>query len=251
MAGEEGGATAPPSSPVRHDGPMGEEGLSAGELGRIADEITTRLGYVDIVVTGAGMGSALPHRCADVLTAQLDGEDPTADWRRQVGANQAAYYGAAAPPQVGAAFVLQWYLGVLALPLAGAAVLSPWVLAGTPETLSYDLVEPELFPIAIGVTAAGATAVSDPAARLDLAHERYLAHATAFAEAYHPPEVRMGSGQRGGLVHDAWTMAFESAREWVGSPGDHPPRSRRRGCCMIYALPGAQECAACPRGGRR
>ena len=222
--------------------------LGESELGRIADEITSRVGYVDVVP--AGSGAPPPQRCADVLSAQLAGQDPTAAWRRQVGANQAAYYGAAAPPQVGAAFVLQWYLGVVALPLAGAAVLSPWVLDGSAEALSYDLAEPELFPVAIGVRAAGATRVADPEERLTLAHERYLAHAQAFADSYRPPEVRIGSGQRGGLVHDAWTMAHETAREWVGAPGSHPARSRRRGCCMIYALPGARECAACPRGAR-
>lgn len=229
-------------------GGAGTAQLSTRELGDLADDITHRIGYVDII---AGTGALLPHRCADVLGAQLRGEDPTAQWRRQVGANQAAFYGAPAPPQVGAAFVLQWYLGVIATPLASAAVLSPWVLDGSAAALSYDLAEPELFPAAIGVTRDGATRVDDPDERLELAHERYLEHARAFADSYRPPEVRVGSGQRNGLVYDAWTMAYETALAWVTPRGATPPRSRRRGCCMIYALPGAQECAACPRGARR
>lgn len=222
--------------------------ISADALQDLTDAITHRLGYVDIVP--ATWGSTLPHRCADVLDAQLRGEDPTATWRARVGGNQAAYYGAAAPPQVGAAFVLQWYLGVVATPLAWAAVLGPWVLDGSPERLSYDLAEPELFPAAIGVSGEGARRVEDPQERLAAAHAAYLRHARRFADSYRPPEVRMGSGQRNGLVHDAWTMAYESALESVSPHGAAPPRSRRRGCCMIYALPGASECAACPRGAR-
>lgn len=225
--------------------------LTEVEFRRIAREITGRIGYVDIVPSGGGTWDQLPHRCADVFTAQRAGQDPTAQWRRRVGENQAAYYGAVAPPQVGAAFVLQWYLGVVAVPLAAAAFLSPWALDGSPEALSYDLSEPDLFPVAIGVRAAGAISVADDVERLALARDRYQEHARAFADSYRPPEVRMGSGQRGGLVHDAWTMAYETAREWVSAPGAAPPRSRRRGCCMIYALPGAHECAACPRGARR
>lgn len=221
--------------------------LASGELSAIAADITSHVGYVDLVT---GAGAELPNHCAEVLEAQLAGADPTASWRRQVGDNQAAYYGAPAPPQVGAAFVLQWYLGVVALPLAGAALLSPWVLDGAPENLTYDLAEPELFPVAIGIGAGGAVRVADPEERRAAAHERYLAHARAFADCYRPPEVRMGSGQRNGLVHDAWTMAWEMIRERRGGPAALLPRSRRRGCCMIYALPGAHECAACPRGAR-
>ena len=225
------------------------ERIDPGELSRVADQLTRRVGYLDVLLVGPGR--ALPQSCADVLSAQLAGLDPTASWRRQVTRNQAAYYGAPAPPQVGAAFVLQWYLGIIALPLAGFAALSEWVLSGASETLSYDLAEPDLFPVAVGVLAAGARRVPDPAARTAAAHERYLAHARAFADSYRPPEVRMGSGQRNGLVHDAWTMAAETARDWVRGPGPARPHSRRRGCCMIYALPGATECATCPRGARR
>ena len=218
------------------------------ELRRLAVEITLRLGYVD--VHAVTPGTVLPHRCAQIVAAQIAGEDPTASWRAQVGRNQEQYYGAPAPPQVGAAFVLQWYLGVVAQPLASAAILSSWVLDGSPEALSFDLAEPDLFPVAIGVDVTRAREVVDPAERVQAAHAAYLAHARPFADSYRPPEVRMGSGQRGGLVHDAWTMALETARGWLAPPGAGPVRTRRRGCCMIYALPGARECAGCPRGVR-
>ena len=60
------------------------------ELRRLAVEITLRLGYVD--VHAVTPGTVLPHRCAQIVAAQIAGEDPTASWRAQVGRNQEQYY---------------------------------------------------------------------------------------------------------------------------------------------------------------
>lgn len=224
--------------------------VTDGELEFVAAEITRRIGYVDISV--GRRGRFLPYRCADLLAAQQAGLDPTADWRRRAADNQEAFSGAPPPPQVAAAFVLQWYLGVLAVPTAWAAVLGPWVLDPSPEALTFDLAEPEAFPCAVTIQPSGVETIADEGERLERAHARYLEHAEAFADSYRPPEVRVGSGQRGGLVHDAWTMALQDAQAAMLPPGRAPAtRARRRGCCMMYALPGASPCTACPRLSRR
>lgn len=214
----------------------------------IVSQISSRIGYLQVMVTRPG--EELPHRCEEVVQAQQSGEDPTASWRHQVSARQESYAGQPVPPQVAAAFVMQWYLGVIAVPLAWAAVLSTWVLDGSPDALSYDLAPSDLYPDTIGLRLGKAVRVPEESERLALARNRYQEHAQCFADHYRPTEVRMGSGRRNGLVHDAWTMALEDARAAV-HPGPRPTgRSRRRGCCMIYLLPGAHECEICPRGRR-
>lgn len=216
------------------------------DLEAVADQITMRLGHLEVLV--AGWGAKLPWSCAEVVTSQERGEDPTRQWRDRVTANQAALYDAPAPPQVGAAFVMQWYLGVIANPVAWAAVVGPYLLDAAPEALHFDLTADAWYPCSVSITPDGARRVDDPDERLDLAHAAYLDHATRFAESYRPG-VKTGSRQRGGMIRDAWVMALESAREGFGTePVEH---SMRRSCCFIYALPGANACARCPRLGRR
>ncbi len=217
-------------------------GALAADLEMVADQITMRLGHLEVLVTG--WGAKLPWSCAEVVQAQDRGEDPTGRWRQVVTDNQGAMYGTTAPAQVGAAFVLQWYLGLVANPVAWAAVLGPYVLNATPEALRFDLTADAWYPCSVSVIADGVELVSDDAERLDLAHTRYLEHATRFVEGYRPG-VKMGTRQRRGMIRDAWVMAVESAREAFGTdPVEH---SMRESCCFIYALPGANACARCPR----
>lgn len=217
----------------------------AGELESIADLITMRLGYLEVLV--AGWGAKLPWSCAEVVDAQESGEDPTRAWRAAVTANQGALYGASAPPQVGAAFVMQWYLGVVANPVAWAAVLGPYVLDAAPEMLRFDLTADAWYPCAVSVSPERAVRVDDAGRRLELAHAGYLDHATRFVQGYRPG-VKTGSRQRQGMIRDAWMMAVESATEAFGTEPVEP--STRQSCCFIYALPGATACARCPRNAK-
>ncbi|GAB76946.1 FhuF 2Fe-2S C-terminal domain-containing protein [Austwickia chelonae] len=220
-------------------------GVPAEEASRLADMISRALGYVEVVV--AESEGPLRYRCAEIVRSQCNGDDPTAEWRERVRAEQSSFYGVEAPPQVAAAFVLQWYLGVVATPLAWAATLGPWVIDGSPEALSFDLSDPGCFPDVMSIQADRIIEVANESDRLTDAHERYVAHARIFADSYRPPEVRMGSGQRSGIAFDVWMMSLESARRAVFPAYRRLPPGRRKGCCMIYALPGARACEACPR----
>ncbi|XVX20963.1 (2Fe-2S)-binding protein [Actinomycetota bacterium] len=58
----------------------------------------------------------------------------------------------------------------------------------------------------------------------------------------------MSSRQRTGMVSDMWARAWESAT--AQAQGRGPVPQPRRSCCFIFALPGCEECAGCPRQGR-
>ncbi len=208
----------------------------------IADQLTSRLGYLEVLVSG--LGTRLPWSCAEVVTGQDRGEDPTAEWRDHVTADLGAMYGVEAPLQVGAAFVLQWYLGVVATPVAWAAVMGPYALNASPEAIAFDLAAQSWYPCSVSIRPEGVDRVDDAGARLELAHSRYLAHANRFVDGYRP-EVKLGPRQRGGMVRDAWVMAVESARDAFDS--EPVQWSMRESCCYIYAMPGATACAQCPR----
>lgn len=216
--------------------------VSIGELERVTDLITMHLGYLEVLV--ARWGPPLPWSCDEVVQAQERGEDPTGPWREAVTADQTRLYGAQAPPQVAAAFVMQWYLSVVANPLAWTAVASRYVLNGDPGAIHFDLSADSWYPCAVSVSSQGVDSVADDALRLTAARARYREHAERFIDGYRP-EVKVGSGQRRGMIHDAWVMAAESAQQALGS--EPVTRSWRKGCCFIYALPGAQPCARCPR----
>lgn len=210
-------------------------------LNGLARRITDAVSFLDVGI--AGRDSPLPWSCAEILAAQDAGDDPTESWRATVSLSHEGMYGMPAPDRVAAAFVLQWYLGLVAQPLAFAAVLGDWALDASADGMRFDLSDDDGYPVAVTLAPGMAVQVADPQTRLDLARERYTAHARAFEAGYRPP-VKMGSAQRSGMVHDAWTMALESALSAAGEP---VTRSWRRSCCFIFALPGAAACALCPR----
>ena len=215
------------------------------ELDRVADQLTARLGWLNVTVHGAN--SPLPWSCADVLTGQERGQDPTLAWRDALTRRTTRQYGEVTPPQVSAAFVLLWYLDLVAYPAAYAAALGPWVLDSAAAALRFDLADPELYPCDVSIVGAGVRTVDDRAERGSLARQRYVEHAQRFAASY-DPGVKMSSRQRFGAVRDTWAIASRRAAEACLSSAPEP--RLRESCCFIFALPGALTCAMCPRRAR-
>lgn len=186
----------------------------------------------------------LPWRCRALLEEQQAGSDPTAPWRSLLGASTEAQYRRPAPAAMPAAFVLQWSLEAVAIPLAHAAALGPWLV--DPSGISFAVQPSMAYPVAVRL---GRVEENEgtAAARRGAARDRYADYGRAFASSY-DPGVKMGSRQRLGMVDDCWELAWRAAHEQGLAP-PHPPRVERRSCCFIYALPGAHECAGCPRQG--
>ena len=179
----------------------------------------------------------LPFSCADLSAAAARGEDPTKDWRQEYAAQTAAFSGAC-PPGMDLTFVLLFYCDVLATPATSAAALGPWVLDVSPSAVSFDLARPWTHPGRVRLRRGGFAVVGEPGERHDRARRAYEEHALPFAAAY-APGSRLSSHARRGLVADAWAVA------WARATGG--PAPERETCCLIYALPGAHECAGCPR----
>lgn len=166
-------------------------------------------------------------------------------WCRKLTEQNSAMYAVSAPPQVGAAFVLQHLLSIPAQACAFAAATGPWrVDLGSLETpgVSCDLA-PGLYPERVGFLAVG-PAEAELEARVAGARTAYRRLGREIAGAY-DVGVKMSSRQRLGMVDDLWEMAVREARAATG--GGWGPTVERRSCCLIYALPGCHECAGCPR----
>ncbi|WP_168583256.1 (2Fe-2S)-binding protein [Gephyromycinifex aptenodytis] len=213
------------------------------DIGDLAAQISGYLGYIDVI--DEAWGNPLPYSCAELLRSAEQGGDPTASWRAEVGAAQEARYHSPAPPAVGAAFVLGWYLQVVAIPLAYASVLCNWLPDASPEALRFDLDEMEHYPVALSLSPGNVESVPHPQIRLRRAREKYEAHANRFAAAYNPG-VKMSSRQRYGLVRDTWSMTLDQARTGVAA-APSMLTGLRESCCFIFALPGAMTCTRCPR----
>ena len=167
------------------------------------------------------------------------GDDPRA-WQRALHALHSRWYAVDAPPQVAAAFVLQWLLQVPAHTAAYAAASGPWRADLTDLTFTLG---PSLVPEVVRLTAF--TPDAGPLEeRLDRAERDYRVVAEPVATAY-PSVVRLGPHTRAAMVDDMWRAARREAEATAGllRPGVPP----RESCCLIYALPGCVECAGCPR----
>ena len=161
-------------------------------------------------------------------------------WQEGLHALHSRWYAVDAPPQVAAAFVLQWLLQVPAHTAAHAAAAGPWRADLTALTFALG---PALVPEVVrltGLAPDGGTL----AERLDRAEHDYRSVAKAAATAY-DAVVRIGPHARAAFVDDMWSAARREAESAAGvlRPGV-PPRAS---CCLIYALPGCVECAGCPR----
>ncbi len=174
-------------------------------------------------------GPALPQRDAGDALA----------WQEGFRSLQERWYAVDAP-QVAAAFVLQWVLQVPAHTAAHAAASGPWRadLAGLTYSLGPTLV-PDLVRLT-GLLADG----RDLKGRMAAAERDYRLVAEPLAASY-PAIVRLGPHARAGLVEDMWRAA---EREALGAAGVIATGVlARESCCLIYALPGCEECAGCPR----
>jgi hypothetical protein len=179
----------------------------------------------------------LPFRCAEIMNAARAGLDATRQWRREY-ERQTAEASGHCPPGMDLTFVLLFYCDVLATPAATAAALGPWVLDVSPDAVSFDLAHPWTHPGRVRLRRGDFRVVEDAADRGALAERAYEAHASAFAELY-APGSRLSTHARRAIVADSWAIAWSRATRAA------PPR--RATCCLIYALPGAHECAGCPR----
>ncbi len=173
--------------------------------------------------------------------AETHGADPTTRWRAAFSEATHRYYRTAAPPAMPAAFVLQWCLELPATLGATAALLGPWALDPRTIGLSFTVEPSAAYPTTLQLRSAGAL-VADPTRRLEQARQSYLEAGRELAENYRPG-VNLGRHQRLSMVEDLWEMAVAKLRGL--------PPVQRGSCCYLYAVPGTQECAGCPRLRRR
>lgn len=169
-----------------------------------------------------------------------DPHEDTVAWQEALRVLQGRWYSVVAPPQVAAAFVLQWVLQVPAHAAAHAAAAGAW--RADVSALTFTL-GPSLVPDLVRLT----TLVPDDgplAARLDRAERDYRAVAEPVARHF-ATTVRIGPHARAAFVDDMWAAARREAESAVGLL--RPGTASRSSCCLIYALPGCDECAGCPR----
>ena len=140
-----------------------------------------------------------------------------------------------------------------AVPLAGLAAaglaLLVWIsadeavavrvlAAATLPLWSLDVEPTYLYPVAVQVRPGGHRRIEDDLDRHEAAWSGYRVTGSAIATDF-PAPTKMSSRQRLGMVEDMWEQALARL------VGHNPPR--RRSCCLMYALPGLDACAGCPR----
>lgn len=143
-----------------------------------------------------------------------------------------------APTGMPAAFVLQYLLDPLATVIATAAMRTPFALDADPALWSLDVEPTYLYPVAVQVRPGGHRRIEDDLDRHEAAWSGYRVTGSAIATDF-PAPTKMSSRQRLGMVEDMWEQALARL------VGHNPPR--RRSCCLMYALPGLDACAGCPR----
>lgn len=167
------------------------------------------------------------------------------EWCNTLSAQNSTLYAVPSPPQVAAAFVLQYLLSIPAQVCAFAAATGPWgvELGSLDEALlSVDLA-PGGYPERLGFQVVH-PASADREIRLEGARTAYRRLGRELASRF-DVGVKMSSRQRFGMVDDLWEMALRDARAATGE--GYGPTVERQSCCFIYALPGCHECAGCPR----
>lgn len=179
----------------------------------------------------------LPWAVSTMLTAQRRAEDPAASWRSTIQRSNDEQYFEPTAPSVPAAFVLQWSLESIAQVGAYAAALGPYVLTD-PGAVSFDVDPDQGYITTLSVGGVEPSPLGREE-RIALSRAAYASLATEFADT-HQPSVPLGPRTRLAMVEDVWMIALARAS------GDPEPVARGS-CCFIYALPGLQECAGCPR----
>ncbi len=143
-----------------------------------------------------------------------------------------------APKGMPAAFVLQYLLDPLATVMATAAMRTAIALDATPALWSLGLAPDYLYPQVVQLRPGGHRRIEDDMERHEAAWDGYRATGADIAQGLPTPE-KMSSRQRLGMVEDMWEIALARL---VGGPPPH-----RQSCCLMYALPGLDACAGCPR----
>lgn len=215
---------------------MTDRARLAGQLDGLADWVDVRA--ADEVPDGW-------VSCADLMRAQLAGEDPTGPWRAAVAEQYGAQYGIEPPRQVAAMLVLLWYVSVPAHVAATATALTGGSPDVSPAGLAFRRHPAQHYPDGIALL---------PGPRWSAAEAAGVAgaHARAFVDSYRP-EVKLGSRQRYGAITDEFAGALRRCPdaphlgEAVEAFGVDPDDPLRESCCFIYALPGLTPCAGCPR----
>jgi hypothetical protein len=203
-----------------------------------APDLTTLVSRLDEALPWTGVGttpSPATIWCEDVRARAET--DPLSGWRRVLEVQQ----GSTGLPHVAAAFVLQWWCEVAATPIAYAARLGPVVLSGSPGWLGFELA-PQHYPARLVLdpdrTVVEPVPPAAPASATEGGRAAYLSLVSEVVRDF-APEIKMSTRQRWGVVDDVWHTALARAA------GRAEPW--RASCCFIYALPGMQACARCPR----
>lgn len=219
-------------------------GPNTAQRAILADQVSARLGWLRVGF-GAGPWPSLPQlwSTADITDAQRGGLDLTLRWRDGLTAAAARTYGVAPPPAYAATFVLQWLAQLLAYPAAHVAALSPWVLDCSAAPVRFELDPVRWSPRRVIFAADALLSEPDADRRWSRTEAAYSDLAARLALGY-APGVKMSSRQRLGSVRDMWRAA---CREASGQPPLAGGADWRESCCFIFVLPGASECAACPR----
>lgn len=221
------------------------------ERQQLADQVSERLGWLRMEFAAGPLPSLRQlWSTAELARSQRRGADPTAPWREGLSAAAARQYGASPPPAYAATFVLQWVLQVLAHPAAHVAELSPWALDSSAASVRFELDPLWWSPRVVIFEPRALLREPDVSERWRRAEAAYTAVAVPFARGY-PAGVKMSSRQRLGSVRDMWRIAAAQARGTsLGAVrSGESLGNRREACCFIFVLPGATECAACPRLG--
>lgn len=173
------------------------------------------------------------------------GEDPLAPWRAEVHRQHEAQAGGPVGNHVAAAFVLQYWCDVAAVPIAYAAQLTGRIIAEPSAGLGFELAATG-YPNRL-VLPTEVTMQSAPESELwKLAQAAYV-EVVSEVVTHYAPDIKMSSQQRWGVVEDMWQSARRGAAGAAGEITGAVPK--RRSCCFIFLLPGANECSACPRHG--
>lgn len=213
------------------------EGSTASAFRDCTDLLARVVGTVRVVAAPDPATPDLPVSYARLLAAALHGEDPTREWRARHRELTARTSGRC-PPGLDRTMVLSFVADAVATPAATAAALGPWVLDVSPTQVSVGLAEPWTYPAVVQLRPGAFAVEPDPVRRRERARAAYEAVLVPFARAYAPGE-RLSSRQRLGTVADLWDLA------WARATGGGAVA--RQACCLLYALPGAVECAGCPR----
>ncbi|NIK57486.1 (2Fe-2S)-binding protein [Kribbella shirazensis] len=212
-------------------------------VGRLADVLADSVSWMSVRLgsaTGPGWIS-----CADLLSQQQAGGDPTLEWRSAAAADYARDYAIEPPVQVAAMFTLMWYVQVPALVAGVTAAVTGMSPDVSPAALAFRRHPTAHYPAEVAL-------LSDEVVPLETAAAQLKDHARAFLDSYEPG-VKLGSLQRFGAVEDEVRAAIRLPEEApyadraAAEFGVSLEQKLRTSCCYFYVLPNVKACTTCPR----